>query len=115
MGEDVKLMAEWLRKGATMLSEHCPACNSPLFKLHEEVWCAKCNRRVVIIKKEEEAPKITGPMLLASTEETVLTKVQEITTKIKTEQDPERLQQLGNLLSTWLEALEKLKKIQRAT
>ena len=113
MGEEVKLMAEWLRKGATMLPEHCPACNSPLFKLHDEVWCAKCNKRVVIIKKEEEAPKLAGPMLLASAEEALLTKVQEITTKIKTEKDPERLQQLGNLLSTWLEALDKLKEIQK--
>ena len=115
MGEDVKLMAEWLRRGATMLSEHCPACNSPLFKLHEEVWCAKCNKRVIIIKKGEETPKIAGPMVLASVEETVLTKVQEIATKIKMEEDPERLQQFGNLLSTWLEALEKVKKIQKAT
>lgn len=115
MGEDVKLMAEWLRRGATMLPEHCPACNSPLFKRNEEVWCAKCDKRVVIIKKGEEAPKITGPMVLSSLEETMLTKVQETTAQIKTEKDPERLQQLGNLLSTWLEALEKLKKIQKAT
>jgi len=98
-----------------MLPEHCPACNSPLFKRNEEVWCAKCNKRVIIVKREEETPKITGSIVLASAEETVLTKVQETTAQIKTEKDPERLQQLGNLLSTWLEALEKLKKIQKAT
>lgn len=111
MGEDIKRMADLLSKGATMLPEHCPACHSPLFKLHDEIWCTKCNKRVVIIKKEEEAPKITGPLLLAGIEDVILTKIHEITIQIKAEKNPERLQQLGNLLSTWLEALEKLRKI----
>jgi len=115
MGEDVKQMAEWLRKGATMLSEQCPACSSPLFKLREEIWCPNCNKRVIIVKKEEEAPKMAGPMLLAGVEDTVLRKISEINAQIKAEKDPEKLEKLGDLLSIWLEALEKLKKIQKAS
>lgn len=111
MGEDVKQMAEWLKKGAAMLSEQCPECGSPLFKLQGEIWCPKCNKRVVIIKKEE-VPRVVGPMLLAGVEDTILIKISEINAQIKAEKDPEKLEKLGGLLSTWLEALEKLKKIQ---
>lgn len=111
MSEEIKRMADYLRRGATMLSETCPECSSPLFKIHEDVWCPKCNKRVVIVKGEEEAPKITAPMLLSSIEEVILNKIHETAAQIKVEKDPDRLQKLGNLISTWLEALERLRKI----
>ena len=111
MSEDIKRMADYLRKGATMLSESCPECNSPLFKIHEDVWCPKCNKRVVIVKSEEEAPKESTTIILSNIDEVILNKIHETIAQIKIEKDPDRLQKLGNLLSTWLEALEKLRKI----
>jgi len=111
MSEDIKRMADYLRKGATMLSESCPECNSPLFKIHEDVWCPKCNKRVVIVKSEEEVPKESTTIILSNIDEVILNKIHETAAQIKIEKDPDRLQKLGNLLSTWLEALEKLRKI----
>lgn len=114
MAEDVKKMADMLRAGATMLSEQCPSCNSPIFKLRSgELWCPKCNKRIVMVKPGEETTRTIGNILLEVTEENILTKIQELNQIIKQEKDPVRLQHLGEVLSTWLEALEKVKRIQK--
>lgn len=122
MSEDVKKMADMLRRGATMLSEQCPVCNSPLFKLHDEIFCVKCNRRVVIVKEGEEVPEVkeepkvqpaASPVVSATIEEAALTKLQEITSQARSEKDPVRLQQLGSSILTWLEVLEKVRKMGR--
>jgi len=120
VGEDVKRMADMLRRGATMLSEQCPMCSSPLFKLHDETFCVKCNRRVVMIKEGEEVPQmkderekppVASTTVSALIEETALAKLQEIVSQARGEKDASRLQQLGSSLMTWLEVLEKVKKI----
>lgn len=122
MSGDVKKMADMLRRGAAMLSEQCPVCSSPLFKLHDEIFCVKCNRRVVIVKEGEEAPQVKeetkaqpvpSPTVAATIEEVALAKLQEITAQAKSERDPVRLQQLGSSILTWLEVFEKTKKIGR--
>ncbi|MEN3059018.1 MAG: Sjogren's syndrome/scleroderma autoantigen 1 family protein, partial [Candidatus Methanosuratincola petrocarbonis] len=47
----VKRMADLLREGATMLSQACPECKTPLFRLSSgEVICPGCNKRVVFAK-----------------------------------------------------------------
>jgi len=54
-GKGVKEMAEMLRQGAKMLSYSCPECGSPLFQLKSgEVWCARCQKRVVIVAEDED-------------------------------------------------------------
>ena len=48
----VKEMAELLRKGATMLSQTCPQCKVPLFKLRGgTIICPVCKRKVVFMKE----------------------------------------------------------------
>ncbi len=109
-------MSEALRTGATMLPEQCPVCGSPLFKVKGEIWCLNCNRQVVIVKEGEEVPTPVSPVdvsLLNSVEETALSKLQEINQRAKDEKDPERLQELGSRISTWLEVLERLKRIRK--
>ena len=65
MGLEVKKMAEALKAGATMLNEACPVCSSPLFKMpSDEIYCLKCNRKVILVKTEEEALKVSKPATL---------------------------------------------------
>ena len=53
--DSMKQMAELLRSGAKMLSQSCPECGSPLFQLKSgEIWCANCQRRVVIVSEGED-------------------------------------------------------------
>ena len=111
----IKRMADLLRQGSTLTDLACPACSSPLFKLKSgDLWCAKCEKKVIIVKEGEEPTKITSPMVLDTLEATLLTKVQEIQNKMQQKQSTEELQKLGTTLSELLGNLEKIKKLKKA-
>lgn len=109
---ELEAMVNLLRQGATLTDLACPACASPIFKLKSgKLWCAKCQKRVVVVKEGEPTAEVTAPMLLGTLEATVLAKIQEIENKIKQENDPDQLQKLSNILSTLLQNLEKIRKM----
>lgn len=109
---ELQAMVNLLRQGATLTDLSCPACASPIFKLRNgKLWCAKCQKRVVVVKEGEPTAKVTAPLLLNKLEATVLAKIQEIENKIQHENDPEQLQKLSNILSTLLQNLEKIRKM----
>ena len=112
-GKQIKRMADVLKSGGTMLSDLCPECNSPLFKIKDEVWCMNCNKRVVIVKEGEPMPDITDLTLLSDIERIIITKLYENSQQIKSETDPIKLKELVSVFSTWLEALERLRKLQK--
>ena len=112
-GKQIKRMADALKSGGAMLQDLCPECNSPLFKIKDEVWCMNCNKRVIIVKEGEPAPNLTDMTVLSDIERIVLTKLYENSQQIKNEADPTKLKELGSLLSNWLEVLERLKRLQK--
>ena len=92
----------------------CPACSSPLFRLKSlDLWCAKCEKKVIVIKEGEDPTKMKGLMVLENIETTLLAKVQEIQNKMQHTENVEELQKLGRTLSELLENLEKIKKVKR--
>jgi uncharacterized Zn finger protein (UPF0148 family) len=106
-------MADLLRQGSTLTDLACPACASPLFRLKNgDLWCEKCQRKVIVVKEGEE-PKIIRSAALDSLETTLMTKVQQIQDKMQNEQNPEELEKLGKTLSGLLENLEKTRKIKK--
>jgi UPF0148 protein len=109
----VKRMADLLKAGATMLFEHCPQCGSPLFKIQDEVWCATCDKKVLILKQSEVAPDTVTTTLLSDLEATVLAKLQEVHQRVQADPDGANLEALATLLSTWLDLYEKIKKLQK--
>ncbi|MEM3595205.1 MAG: Sjogren's syndrome/scleroderma autoantigen 1 family protein [Candidatus Bathyarchaeia archaeon] len=111
MPAELKRMSDLLKSGATMMSEACPECGSPLFKVGSDIICAKCNKPVVILRAAEEESKIIGSRILDDLEQTVLSKIREMNSIISSEGDVERLTQYGRALSTWLETLEKVKRL----
>jgi len=105
-------MADLLKQGATLTDLSCPACASPIFKLKSgELWCAKCQKRVILVKEGQTPEEATRPILLSTLESTLLTKMQEIEKRIKEENDPEQLQKLTTTLSSLLEDLNKIRKM----
>ncbi len=107
-------MADMLRQGATLTELACPACASPLFRLRSgDLWCAKCEKKVIILKEGEDPSKITGSIVLDKLEATLLAKVQEIQNRMQHEENMEELQKLGTVLSGMLENLEKIRKTKR--
>jgi uncharacterized Zn finger protein (UPF0148 family) len=112
----IKRMAELLRRGATLTDLSCPACASPLFRLQEGIlWCAKDEKKVIVIKEGEEPPKPTAEPspneAYDKLEATLLAKVQDIQSKIEQTQDLDELQKLTSALSELLNSLEKIKKM----
>jgi UPF0148 protein len=108
---EVKKMAELLKSGATMLSETCPECGTPLFRKGKETFCAKCNKPVVIITSAEDENRLRAETILEAPEQTLMAKIQEVNLALKSETDPHRLEAYGNALSSWLSAIEKLRRL----
>ncbi|WP_309492340.1 Sjogren's syndrome/scleroderma autoantigen 1 family protein [Candidatus Hecatella orcuttiae] len=114
MSEDIRKMAEILKSGATMLGEACPSCSSPLFKTASgEIYCIKCQRKVVVVKSDEEAVELAAPPALTTLEETLLLKLQQLEAKLRGEQKPEALETLAGLAVTFLEALERVRRVRK--
>ena len=108
MSEDVKRMAELLKSGATMLSDICPECGSPLFRVKGDIFCAKCNKQVVYAKAAGQQTAVSATILLDSVEQTITMKISETNELLKLEKDPERLSAYSNLVFGWLSMLEKI-------
>lgn len=111
----IKRMADLLRQGATLTDLTCPVCGSPLFRLKDRtLWCAKDEKKVIIVKEGEEPPKIESSPNLDKLEATLMAKVQEIQTKIQHTESVDELQKLTSALSELLDNLEKTKRIKKS-
>jgi len=112
--QHIKRMVDLLRQGATLTELACPACASPLFRLGSgDLWCGKCEKKVIVVREGEESSKIAGSIVLDTLEATLLAKVQEIQNKMQHEENIEELQKLGTVLSGLLENLEKVRRTKR--
>jgi UPF0148 protein len=110
----IKRMADLLRQGSTLTELACPVCASPIFRLkNDDLWCAKCEKKVIVVREETELTKITSALSLENLEATLLAKIQEIQEKMQRETNVEELQKLGSALSGLLENLEKVRKARR--
>ncbi len=111
MSEDVKRMADLLKSGATMLSDICPVCGSPLFKVRGDVFCVKCNKPVVYTRATGPQATVSPSNVLESVEQTIVGKISETNELLKLERDPEKLSAYSNLVFGWLSTLEKLRSL----
>jgi UPF0148 protein len=112
----VKRGANLLLQGATLTDLSCPVCSSPLFRLKDgTLWCAKDEKKVVVVKEGEEPPKqaATPSTAYDKLEATLLTKINDIQGKIEKTEDMDELQKLTSALSELLNSLEKVKQIKK--
>ena len=110
--DEMKSMAELLRSGARMLSKSCPKCVSPLFQLKTgEIWCAKCQRRVIVVQ-EGESPQ--AGMQLDSLEMVLLNRLSSLEKDIEKVNDPIRLKELVEVADVVLTAIERLRRIKKS-
>ncbi|RLE53623.1 MAG: hypothetical protein DRJ33_00510 [Candidatus Methanomethylicota archaeon] len=113
--EEIKQMAELLKSGAIMLSQACPVCKTPLFKLPSgDIMCPRCKKRVIITSREEEATvAVRSETVLSNLESLALSKIEELTLAAKSEKNLDQLFTIEKHLSLWLDLLEKLKKLKK--
>jgi UPF0148 protein len=113
----VKRGASLLLQGATLTDLACPNCSSPLFRLKDgTLWCAKDEKKVVVVKEGEEAPKQapTPSTAYDKLEATLMAKIADIQGKIEKTQDMDELQKLTCALSELLNNVEKIKQMKKA-
>lgn len=112
--DKVRLMADLLRSGATLTDLSCPVCASPIFRLKSgELWCAQCQKKVMVVREEEEAREIETLSTLTQVETTLMMKIWEINEKLRVENDPEEVQHLSSVMFTLLDNLEKIRRIRK--
>ena len=112
--ECIKRMADLLRQGSTLTDLACPVCASPIFKLKSgDLWCVRCEKKVIVVREETEVAKITGALSLENLEVILLAKIQEIQERMANETNVEELQKLGAALSGLLENLEKVRRAKK--
>ena len=110
--EEMRGMADLLRSGARMLSYNCPECGSPLFRLKSgEIWCAKCQRRVVIVRRGEDESTATRELLWESLERTIIDRLSSVNRLLSVEEEPGRVKELAETASTLLASFERLRRI----
>ncbi|MBD3405552.1 MAG: hypothetical protein GF411_05385 [Candidatus Lokiarchaeota archaeon] len=106
--DSIKKMAELLRRGATMLAQSCPQCGSPILKIQDDLYCASCDRRIVVVRSDEEAESTAVKTMLPKLRETLMRKLQSLNEIIESETDTDKLTKLANLMVLLLQALHKL-------
>ena len=112
--EYMRRMADALRSGAKMLADHCPVCNSPLFEIKGQIWCLRCNKRVIKVRGEEDVEEALTAITLSEAIKVLTTKVEEVILLLKRSGDVEETRKLTEAMSRILEALEKALKLKQA-
>lgn len=107
----VKKMAELLRQGATMLAQACPQCASPLLQIGDDIYCATCDRKIVIVDSDDEVESYAIKALIPQLRETLLKKLKTLNTYLESENDTEKLTKIANLMVLLLQALQKLENL----
>ncbi|TFH08922.1 MAG: hypothetical protein E4H14_05445 [Candidatus Thorarchaeota archaeon] len=104
----VKKMADLLRRGATMLADSCPQCGSPLFKVENDIYCVKCDRRIVYADSEEEIETQAVLNIIPGLRETLIRKLKALNDLVASETDIESLTKLANLMVLLLQSLQRI-------
>ena len=107
-GEDdyMKRMADALRSGARMLSEQCPICGSPLFEIKGQIWCLKCNKRVIKVRGDEEVKEAMATYVLSEVHRTLATKIEEVSVMLSRAVEADEIRSLAETLNILLKAME---------
>ena len=98
-----------------MLSYSCPECGSPLFRLKSgEIWCARCQKRVIILREgEDEAAVVQRELLWENLEEAILRKLSRLSGLLSEEEEPERIREIAESISTLLASLQRLRRLKK--
>jgi len=108
-----KRMAELLKGGNIMLSDSCPDCHVPLFKMRDnKIICPSCNRLVIYVKHGEENI-LKHYQVIDNVLNTIVDKLSELNISILNEYEENKLKIKAELLNTLLEAYDRLYKLKK--
>ena len=111
--EYMRRMADALRSGAKMLADQCPVCGNPLFEIKGQIWCLKCNKRVVKVSSEEEVEEALTTITLTEAMKTLTAKMEEVNLMLKRAADANEVRKLTEAMISLLDALEKASRLRK--
>jgi UPF0148 protein len=76
--EVVRKMAQLMMQGAVMLSETCPICGLPLFRLRNGDVVCPIHGKIILVRSEEEAREVELDSIVAEVEHYAARKVREL-------------------------------------
>jgi len=102
--DKMKLAAELVSRGATMLAEPCPKDGGIQVRYRGKVFCASHDDLSAITM----AAAVSFDTVVAQLKEVLLTKLNETTSALGTERDAIKQDQLVSLAAKYFDLLEKL-------
>ncbi|MEM1662585.1 MAG: Sjogren's syndrome/scleroderma autoantigen 1 family protein [Pyrobaculum sp.] len=107
----VKKIAQLVRAGAVLTSYTCPACGAVLVKLKTgELYCANCERTVVLVKSDEHAQQALEVIQLREVRKILFDKIIEMGKEIERLPPSELIDHLRSM-ALLLEIYDKLSKV----
>ncbi|MCE4620558.1 MAG: hypothetical protein F7C33_05995 [Desulfurococcales archaeon] len=76
--EVVRKMAQLMMQGAVMLSETCPICGLPLFRLRNGDVVCPVHGKIILVSSEEEAREVEVDSIVSEVEHYAAKKVREL-------------------------------------
>ncbi|RLI39145.1 hypothetical protein DRO60_02035 [Candidatus Bathyarchaeota archaeon] len=111
MSETERRAADWLKKGARMLSEACPECGSPLFDRKGEIWCPRCNKPVISFAERLLTVGVEEESVLQRVRETIIGRLHVLERKLRSARDPQELGSVAHAIYILLASLELVRKL----
>lgn len=104
-GKDkMKLAAELVSKGATMLSQPCPQCGGIQVRYRGKVYCTNHEDLSSVVTSEV----LTLETMAAGMREVLLSKLNEAAVSLGAEKDAIKQDQIVSLMTKYFELLQKL-------
>jgi len=104
-GKDkMKLAAELVRKGGTILGEPCPKCGGIQVRYRGKVYCTGHEDLSGVLKTEG----ISYDTVMAQTREVLVVKLSEVAVLLEGERDPVAQDRLVSLMGKYFDLLQKL-------
>jgi len=100
----IRLAAELVSKGATMLAEPCPKDGGIQVRYRGKIYCTSHDD----LSSITEGSAVSYDAVVAQMREVILARLNETTAALGTERDPAKEDQLVSLASKYFELLQKL-------
>ncbi len=102
--DKMRLTAELIRHGGTILKESCPTCGGIQIRYRGKNYCTSHDDLTVAFGAEE----ISFDAISSATRDLVVTKIKEITEALKNEKDLGKQDQLVSLLAKYVDLVQKI-------